>query len=164
MNSEYAVGQFRIRFESRARRRWFVALIYSVLAVFLLAGLFLSHRNASGAWITAGCGILYIALWMIFSWIAGDPRAAGDEREVHRRDHAHFSAYRIFSYFLLIAVIVFSFRGPNPIALLLPLALRRYLTQLPFVLLVAAALLYVTLPSAILLWTEPDLEDLEGSR
>ena len=164
MNSEYAVGSFRIRFESRARRRWFVALVCSVLAVFLLAGLLLSHKDASGAWITAGCGILYVALWIIFSWIAGNPTAGGDEREVHRRDHAHFMAYHIFSYFLLGAVIAFSFRGPNPIAPLLPLALRGYLMQLPFVLLLAAALFYTTLPSAILLWTEPDMEDLEGSR
>jgi hypothetical protein len=164
MNTEYAVGKFRIRFESRARRRCFVALVYSALAVFLLAGLFLSHKDINGAWITAGCGILYVALWMIFSWIAGDPRAGGDEREVHRRDHAHFRAYHIFSYFLLVAVIVFSFRGPNPIAQLLPLAFRGYFMQLPFVLLLAAALLYTTLPSAILLWTEPDMEDLEGSR
>jgi len=159
MKTEYAVGNFRIRFESRARRRWFVVLLYAVLAVFLLAGLFLSHKDASGAWTTAGCGILYVAFWIIFSWIAGDPTAGGDEREVHRRDHAHFRAYRIFWFFLFVAVMAYSFRGPNPIAPLLPLSFRSYLVQLPFVLLLAAALLYSTLPSAILLWTEPDMEE-----
>jgi hypothetical protein len=164
MNTEYAVGSFRIHFESQTRRRWFVALVYAALAVFILAALFLSHKNATGAWFTASCGILYVALWIVFSWLAGNPYASGDEREVHRRDHAHFRAYHIFSYFLLVAVIVFSFRGPNPIAQLLPLAFRGYFMQLPFVLLLAAALLYTTLPSAILLWTEPDMEDLEGSR
>jgi len=40
----------------------------------------------------------------------------------------------------------------------LPLALRGYLMQLPFVLLLTTALLYGTLPSAILLWTEPDMD------
>jgi hypothetical protein len=158
MNTDYAVGNFRIHFESQASRRRFVALIYCVLAVFLAAGLFLSHTDATGAWITAGCGIVYVALWIVFSWLAGDPGAGGDEREVHRRDHAHFTAYRIFSLFLLGGVVAFSFRGPNPIASLLPAAWRGYFTQLPFVLLLAAALLYTTLPSAILLWTEPDME------
>ena len=158
MNNEYAIGNCRIHFESQSRRRWFVALVYAAIAVFLLAGLFLSHKSATGAWITAGCGILFIALWIIFSWIAGDPGARGDEREMHRRDHAHFKAYRIFSFFLLGGVFAFSFRGPNPIAQLFPLALRGYFTQLPYVLLLAAGLLYMTLPSAILLWTEPDMD------
>lgn len=33
-----------------------------------------------------------------------------------------------------------------------------YLMQLPFVLLLTTGLLYGTLPSAILLWTEPDMD------
>ena len=32
MNTEYAVGNIRIRFASQARRRWFVALVYAALA------------------------------------------------------------------------------------------------------------------------------------
>jgi hypothetical protein len=159
MNNEYAVGNFRLRFESQTRRRWFVALVYAVLAVFMLAALFLSHKNATGAWFTASCGILYVALWIVFSWLAGNPHAHGDEREVHRRDHAHFKAYYALGFFLFAALIAGSFRGPDPIAPHLPLALRGYLTQLPFVLLLATALLYGTLPSAIMLWTEPDMEN-----
>ena len=158
MNTDYAVGNFRIRFESRARRRWFVALVYTALAVFMLAALFLSHKDATGAWFTASCGILSIALWIIFSWLAGDPHARGDEREVHRRDHAHFRAYYALGFFLFGALIAGSFRGPDPITPHLPLALRGYLMQLPFVLLLTTGLLYGTLPSAILLWTEPDMD------
>ncbi len=159
MKTEYAVGNIRIHFESQARRRWFVALIYAALAVFILAALFLSHKDATGAWFTASCGILYLALWIIFSWLAGDPHARGDEREMHRRDHAHFRAYYALGFFLFGALIAGSFRGPDPITPHLPLALRGYLMQLPFVLLLTTALLYGTLPSAILLWTEPDLEE-----
>ena len=159
MKTEYAVGSFRMRFASQARRRWFVALVYAALAVFILGALFLSHKNATGAWFTASCGILYIAVWIVFSGLAGDPRARGDEREVHRRDHAHFRAYYALGFFLFGALIAGSFRGPNPITPHLPLALRGYFVQLPFVLLLATALLYGTLPSAILLWTEPDMED-----
>ena len=158
MNTDYAVGNIRIRFESRARRRWFVALVYTVLAVFLVAGLFLSHKNVTGPWFPAGCGLLFVAPWNIFRWIAGNMTAHGDEREVHRRDHAHYRAYYIVWYFLFCALMLGSFKGPNPIAPLLPLALRGYFLQLPFVLLLATALLYITLPQAILLWTEPDMD------
>jgi hypothetical protein len=158
VNNEYAVGNFRIRFETQARRRWFVALVYTALAVFMLAALFLSHKDTNGAWFTASCGILCIALWIVFSSVAGDLHARGDEREVHRRDHAHFRAYYVLGFFLFCAFIAGSFRGSDPITPHLPLALRGYLMQLQFVLLLTTALLYGTLPSAILLWTEPDMD------
>ena len=41
---------------------------------------------------------------------------------------------------------------------LAPLTLRGFLMQLPNVLLMATVLLYATLPQAILLWTEPDMD------
>jgi hypothetical protein len=43
---------------------------------------------------------------------------------------------------------------------LLPVALRGYLTQLPSIILWATGILYVTLPQAILLWTEPDMDEV----
>jgi hypothetical protein len=159
MNTEYAVGNFRIHFESRTSRRRFVALVYAVLALFLLSALILNKHVTSGPWITAGCGILYLGLWIVFSWISGDPRANGDERETHRRDRAHFRAYCTLGFFLFFALMAGSFRGPDPITSHLPLALRDSLAQLPFFLLLATGLLYGTLPSAILLWTEPDMEE-----
>lgn len=163
MNTEYAVGNIRIRFESRARRRWFVALVYTVLAMFLLATSYLNKAEPAGAWITIGCCILFLGLWIVFSWIAGDIRTRGDEREMHRRDHAHFTAYRALGCFLLGSVLMGAlfagyFRGPNPITPLAPLTLRGFLMQLPNVLLMATVLLYATLPQAILLWTEPDMD------
>lgn len=159
MNTDYAVGNFRIRFESQARRRRFVALVYAALAVFLLGALFLSHKNATGAWVTAGCGILFVALWIMFTWIAGDMRARGDEREMHRRDHAHFRAYRALSYFLVgLFLATFLFGGPHPITPHLPLMLSAFLVQLPSVLLWTTFFLYITLPQAILMWTEPDMD------
>jgi len=162
MNTEYAVGNIRIRFESRARRRWFVALVYTVLAVFFLAVLLLNREEAAGAWIRVGCGILFVGLFIVFTWIAGDMRRRGDEREMRRRDHAHFMAYRVFAYLLagyvLIALFAGYFGGPNLIMTLAPLALRGFLTQLPNVLVIATVLLYATLPQAILLWTEPDMD------
>ncbi len=162
MNTEYAVGNIRIRFESRARRRWFVALVYVVLAVFLLTIFFLNTEEAAGAWTRVGCGILFVGLFIVFTWIAGDMRRRGDEREMRRRDRAHFMAYRAFAYLLagyvLIALFAGYFGGPNLIMTLAPLALRGFLMQLPNVLVMATVLLYGTLPQAILLWTEPDMD------
>ncbi|MGD1107866.1 MAG: hypothetical protein ABR865_12545, partial [Terracidiphilus sp.] len=50
------------------------------------------------------------------------------------------------------------FSGPNSITPLSSAALREFLAPLPFILLMATLFLYVTLPPAILLWTEPDME------
>jgi VanZ family protein len=165
MKTEYAVGKIRIHFESRARRRRFVALIYAVLLVYaVLAAFEITQRSLSGrvtatyAWIVAGFGILFVALWIVFTWLGGDMGARGDERETHRRDHAHFRAYYVLGIGLVAALFTGFFADPNPIAPLLPLALRTFLIKLPQMLLMDTIFIYITLPQAILLWTEPDME------
>lgn len=50
------------------------------------------------------------------------------------------------------------FAGPNPITPLLPMSLRSLLSKLAQILLVATGILYITLPQAILLGTEADME------
>ncbi len=165
MKTEYSVGRIRIHFESRARRRWFVAVIYAVLLVYAVLGAFeITQRSMNGnvtattAWIVAGCGILFVALWIVFSWLAGDQRARGDERETHRREHAHFRAYYFLGYGILAALFASFFADPNSITALLPLVLRTFLIKLPQMLLMDTIFIYITLPQAILLWTEPDME------
>jgi len=165
MKTEYAVGNIRIHFESRARRRWFVAFIYTVLVAYAaLAAFEITQRSlnrtetTTAAWIVARCGILFVALWIVFTWVAGDMRARGDEREMHRRDHAHFRAYYFVGYGIMAAFFASFFAEPNPITPLLPLALRTFLVKLPQMLLMATIFIYITLPQAILLWTEPDME------
>jgi hypothetical protein len=165
MKTEYAVGKIHIHFESRTRRRWFVALIYAVLLVYAVLGAFeITQRSLNGrvtattAWTVAGCGILFIALWIVFTWLAGDQRARGDEREMHRREHAHFRAYYVLGYGILAALIASFFADPNPITPLMPLAMRTFLIKLPQMLLMDTIFIYITLPQAILLWTEPDME------
>ncbi|HEY6491002.1 MAG TPA: hypothetical protein VIY99_17890 [Terracidiphilus sp.] len=157
MNTEYSIGRLRIRFESRARRRWFVAFFYAVLALSVLAGFSVSAKNTTGQSGVSGGLFLFVVLWIVFTWVAGDMRARGDERETHRRDHAHFRAYQFFSFVLMGMLLVRSFSVPNPVAPPLPLALRGILAQ-PNALAVSAFLLYITLPQAILLWTEPDMD------
>jgi hypothetical protein len=163
MKTEYAVGNIRIRFESRARRRWFVVLVYAVLGFLDIEGFsvpsrdWLSQHTASG-WIVSGCMILIVALMIVFSWLTSDMRMRGDERETHRREHAYASAYPVLGYFLIGALFARYFSGSNPITPLLAPSLQGFLMQLPYMLLVATGILYVTFPQAILLWTEPDIE------
>ncbi len=161
MNTEYAVGHIRIRFASRARRRRFVVLFYAVLAMFDLIAFSNSAKYATSTWVSVGCMILFVALFIVFTGIAGDMRARGDEREMHRRDHAHFRAYYFPVYVLIGALFAGYFKAPNPITPLVPLALRGFLIQLPNFLTMSAFLLYLTLPQAILLWTEPDMEEVQ---
>jgi hypothetical protein len=168
MNTEYALGKLRIRFESRARRRWFVALCFVAFAIadlvlnlvgpMLNQGIHLNLNDATGAWIVCVCGVLFIALFIVLTGLSGNMHARGDERESHRRDHAHFVAYYFLGYGLVAALFAGYFRGPNPIMPLLPLAVRGFLLQLPYIILVATGILYITLPQAILLWTEPDMD------
>lgn len=157
MNTEYSVGNLRIHFESRARRRWFVAIFYAVLAVSVLTGFSVTTKNTTGQWVVSGGLFLFVVLWIVFTSVAGDMRTSGDEREMHRRDHAHFRAYQFFSFVLMAMLFVRYFSEPNPVAAPLSPALRGILAQ-PNVLAVSAFLLYFTLPQAILLWTEPDME------
>ena len=166
MNTEYAIGNLRIHFESRARRRWFVALCYSVIAILCLAEYFLnpklnpsiSRMTATGAWTICICGILYVALIIVFTWLASDARARGDEREMQRRERAFSRAYPVLGCCIGASFLAACFGGPSPLTPLSPLALREFLVPLPFVLLMATVFLYMTLPPAILLWTEPDMD------
>jgi len=111
------------------------------------------------AWIIAGCIFLSVVLAVVFTGIAGDPHVGGNERETHRREHAYFKAYFVLGNVLVGALFAGYFRGSNPITPHVPLVLREVLVQLPSMLLGAAGILYITLPQAILHWTEPDMDE-----
>jgi hypothetical protein len=159
MKTELVLGNIRIRFESRTRRRRFVAFVYAALAVFCIAWCSFNPKETIGALIISGVMILGTALMIVFSSITGDMYAHGDEREMHRRADAYFKAYSLLGKFAVAALFAGTyFRGYNPIAPLLPVALRGGMVQWPYVLLMATGILYFTLPPAMLLWTEPDME------
>lgn len=162
MNTEYAVGNLRIHFESRARRRWLVVLVYAILVVFDLVWIpvqgqawFLAHAP----WLAAGLLALIVVLAIIFSWLNDDLHRPGDERETHRREHAYARAYRPLGFFFLAALFAGTlFAGPHPLPYLGSPMVRSFLIQSPSVFLWAAGIVYIILPQAILLWTEPDME------
>ncbi|HZP05113.1 MAG TPA: hypothetical protein VFB43_09445 [Terracidiphilus sp.] len=162
MNTEYAVGNIRIHFESRARRRWLVALVYAILAVYDFAWVPVQGRDwliRHAGWFVSGLLILIVALMIVFTWLTDGMRKTGDERETHRREHAYAKAYRPLGLFVVGAFCAsVLLQGPNAITPLLPQAMKPLLLQLPLILLVAAGILYFTLPQAVLLWTEPDMD------
>lgn len=161
MNTHLDVLGKHINMAPRLHRRWLVALFYLVAATLCLVWCSFNPKEMLGAWIVCGCLILGTTLAIFFSGIAGDMHARGDEREMHRREHAHFQAYSLFGK-LLVAGLVANpfFRGHSPITPLVPPALRGGMVDWTTALFMAIAILYFTLPQAILLWTEPDMEDV----
>jgi len=136
-------------------------LVYASMALMLIArftdfGLIFSD---SIGWIISGGLVLFVGLMIVFTWLAGDMRVPGDERESHRRDHAYRVAYNSLRPILAVLFIAFCYRGINQTAPPPPLPLRGLLVDLQTILLWAAVVLYFTLPQAILLWTEPDMEN-----
>ena len=159
MNTQMAFLGKHINMAPQTHRRWLVALFYSAVTTFCLAWCSFNPKQIVGAWIVCGCMILGTTVAIAFSGMAGNMHADGDEREMLRRYHAHFKAYSLFGKLVLIALIAQPFfRGRNPITPLLPPALRGGMVDWPSALLMAACILYLTLPQAILLWTEPDME------
>jgi hypothetical protein len=83
-----------------------------------------------------------------------------DEREVRRRDSAHEVAYRGLGQVVIVTFLVAYIKNATG-----PL-LEGYGVHFPVVffdklvygLLIASFILFLTLPQAILLWTEPDME------
>jgi hypothetical protein len=165
MNTDYSVGSFRIRFDSRARRRWLVVFVYAALGIYDFAWVPMQGRDwlvRHAAWLAIGLLITIVALMIVFTWLTVDIRRRGDERETHRREHAYARAYYPLGSFLTAGFLAWGlFQGPNPITPLLAIVVQAYVTQLPLVLLTAAGMVYITLPRAILLWTEPDMEEAE---
>ena len=146
----------RIKMASRIRRRQLVVLIYVGFTALVLAW-FSEPAQTFAAW----CIVLAYSLLLAITSLVGNGYDSGDEREIYRRDHAHFMAYRSLGYVLVLALFAAYFRGPNPVTPALAPALRSFLYQLPYELLMAAGVIYLTLPRAILLWTEPDMEEAQ---
>jgi hypothetical protein len=85
-----------------------------------------------------------------------------DERAMARRDRAHYAAYRILgtlaSITFLLEYLEHSVLQPGLAYINLSEAL---VSRIIFVLLALMYLGFLTFPAAIILWTEPDMEDME---
>jgi hypothetical protein len=155
MRADVVLMGKRINMAPRRYRRRLVVLIYTVFAALILAAL-CGYANM----------LLILAVVSIPRFLGGrsymnglvPPFMSGDERETTRRDHAYFQAYWWWDLTLLPALAAVGLKNNSFYAAWSP-AIRYFVDHLPFGFLVAAAILYYTLPQAILLWTEPDMEE-----
>jgi len=167
----------KLNLASRERRRWLVVIFYIVAAMIICAGwrqrgneregsvnvilfIFLAGSFLGGYWFWYGTRFEGNSLVKPFegnqmlksSLFSGAKRSdlRNDERDLMRRDHAHYQAYGILAGILMLAFILYN--GPVYHSVSLE-AQRRFV----FLLLQAGVTLAFTLPAAIILWTEPDL-------
>lgn len=160
MKTEVILFGQHVSIATRRRRRLLVTLLYSACAALVVAVWFPVFR-LQDAW----AFIILVAFGLIAKFLGGrheqggiiPPVDCGDERELHRRDHAYFLAHWWWDLTLLPAIFAAGYRFKGIPATLNP-DLRTFLYQLPVALLVASGILYYTLPQAILLWTEPDID------
>ena len=79
-----------------------------------------------------------------------------DERELHQRDHAHYLAFQAVGVAVCVPMFIASMRLIRP-------SLMSWIPMPPdamyYGLTLVAIILFLTLPQAILLWTEPDMEE-----
>lgn len=187
--SAYTV--FGLPMQRRRDRRRLVVVVYGLLVVICI-GVFLATPTMPSAMSLAIYAVIGVAGW-IFGGSGGhglikpfvnrpprpEPPAAdiirlqlnplsvgtpdpstwrNDERELARRDLAHYRAYQAVSLPSLVILLLASYsiggkhRTPPHLAL-----------EAIFVLALMTVVLSLTLPSAIILWTEPDLDTFDPS-
>jgi hypothetical protein len=159
MKTELLFLGTHINIATQARRRRLVMLIYAGLAALVIVWFSFMWRSPM-SW------LILFAYRFVARFLGGrfyedglvPPVDVGDERELYRRDHAYFQAYWWWDLSLIPALLSTGFRI-NPLPSAWDPGVVAVLRQLPFVLLIAAGILYYTLPQAILLWTEPDMEE-----
>jgi cytochrome b561 len=154
MNTQLKVLGKRLNMAPRVHRRWLVVAMYAIFAAILEAGW--TYDAARGpAWCLLGS----VPLVLILVNLVGRSNEAKDERESGRWDHAYARAYPWLGYCLVFALFASGLAkklaqfssSTSP-------ALHAFEAQLPYMMVMATGVLYVTLPQAILLWTEPDME------
>jgi len=154
MNTQLAFVGTRINMAPRTHRRWLVALIYLILTVLIVAWSWFSRDAASLA--GSGCLIAAVALYLLILHLAGPPSEATDERQKRRWDQVRARAYPCLGLVLMLALFTWQLHA-SVNATLHP-ELHGILQQLPYGILMAAGVLYLSLPQAILLWSEPDMD------
>jgi hypothetical protein len=92
--------------------------------------------------------------------IINEREFCSDEREVHRRDSAHEAAYRRLGIVIILTFMVGYFKN-SALPLLLKLGIvvsASFFDGSIYGMLIVSFILFLSLPQAILLWTEPDME------
>lgn len=171
--------------EKRTARRRLVVAVYAGLALMIAGGWFLDHLRTSGFYVYWAAILIN---WRVFGGYGNSglikpfsgraPRQSGpssllelelyrygnlagpdeakyrnDEREVLRRDRVHYQAYQWIIVLLAVIWLLATWQNDPPRFLSAGMmAMMLYLVIVPVI------VLAITLPQAILLWTEPDVE------
>ena len=145
--------------------RWHTSGMYMIFATVLVNRLFLGGYNFGGlikpfngkAPRRSGAPSPFLMLALrIYIPAPDESEYRNDERELHQRDRAHYQAYLVLTIALTLLWILADWKMTAPRSLAwMPVSADVLLYGLVLMAIVAA----VTLPQAILLWTEPDMEE-----
>ncbi len=144
--------------------RWHTSGVYMIFATILVNRLFLGGYNFGGL-IKPFNGkapqrsdtppFLLLAL-RVYRPEPEESEYRNDERELHQRDRAHYQAYQALTIALTVLWLLADWKMKAPRLLAwVPVSADVLLYGVVLMAIVAA----VTLPQAILLWTEPDMEE-----
>jgi len=187
MRAELDLMGKRIDMAPRARRRTLVVILYASLVLIMGACWFGDRWHTSAAYLilltipvnrlflggfyfgglikpfsgkpprrnTAPPPYLFLAL-RVYKAEPEENEYRNDERELAQRNSAFYLAYTPITVFIALLWLLMNFRDH------IPRLLERFsvpVDSLLYGLATAAAIAAVTLPQAILLWTEPDMEE-----
>ena len=188
MNAELVFFGRRVSMAQRDRRRALVVSIYASLAVLMAVLWFTSHWHGTGTYVfwaaMLACKLflggnysgglvkpfngmaarqndmppplLALKLRVYKPVLAADEsNYRNDERELNQRDRAHYKAYQVLGVAICILWALSLQRIVRP-ALLDGVGMSP--DEMYYGLLLLVLTLFLTLPQAILLWTEPDME------
>ena len=189
MKAELVLMGKRVDMAPRASRRALVIFIYAGLAALMAALWFADRWHASGYYMIFAS--LFVNWLFLGGYAAGglikpfsgkgprrvpqppSPLALGlrlynplpqdrdyrnDERELRQRDRAHYLAYQALALCLVAVWMLTSLQRNVPRLIgFVPVSADQLLYALVLIAVVAS----LTLPQAILLWTEPDMEESE---
>jgi len=187
MKAELVLMGKRVDMAPQAHRRALVALIYTTLAV-LMAALFLAdHWRTTGYYLVIATFLInrlflggYNFGGLIKPFSGKPPQRSeapspflllalrvyqpepsrseyrSDERELQQRDRAHYQAYQGLA---VLMAVLWMLTGWSTFAPKLLAWVPGSPALLIYGLVLATVVLVLTLPQAILLWTEPDMEE-----
>jgi hypothetical protein len=160
MKTEFIIGNTHFNLALRRRRRWLVAGLYAAFAALVAAWFLFGSSYSAPA----------VALFVLFAlgarFLGGRTYSGGlvpsyeggDERERTRRYRAHYMVYTWLDMLCVPALFV-AFARDSPEARAAGPAAQLLVGRLAWALLIAVGIVYYTLPQAIILWTEPDIEE-----
>lgn len=189
MNAEVVILGRRISMARQTRRRALVVAIYATFALLMAVSWATTQWRGTGAYVIwaailacryflgghyAG-GLVkpfngkapkrydmpppLLALKLrVYQPVPADDGSAyrNDERELHQRDHAHYIAFQAVGVAVCVPMFIASMRLIRP-------TLMSWIPMQPdaiyYGLTLMAMILFLTLPQAILLWTEPDMQE-----